>query len=639
MCGIGGLILTPPGPVKAEWMERMLQHLEHRGPDDCGWLSFWKGKLTLGREVRDDVVGDLVFLHRRLSVLDLSKAGSQPMGTPDRKYWIVFNGEIYNYRELRKDLEALGHEFQSRTDTEVLLAAFTEWGPSSLHRLVGMFAFAILDVKARKIFLARDCFGIKPLYYAYWQDGFAFASEIPPLLALPGIDRSANAARLYEYLRENITDYGDQTLLAHVKQLPAAHFMEVSLDNPWSMQPRRYWQIDLTHKADLSFDDAADELRALFLESVQLHLRSDVPVGAALSGGIDSSSIVAAMRQLDPTLEIHTFSYIADDQAISEERWVDLLGKAARLVVHKVRLTPEELLTDLDQLIGVQGEPFGSTSMYAQWRIFRAAQEAGVKVMLDGQGADELLGGYPYYRFAQISSLLRQGRWGQASELGRFVAGQPTGGIRTVVPAVASYFAPTALKKSAKRLIGKAPTWLNAAWFNGRALERSSLSDTDRNEMLRHVLHHTLTKASLPQLLRYEDRNSMAFSIESRVPFLTPGLAKFLLGLPGHYIIASSGTTKAVFRQAMRGIVPDAILDRRDKMGFPTPEKNLLLSLAPSIERIFKSEAAGEIQALNMSEVRREWKNIVHGSEALDARVWRWVNVILWVEKFAVVAA
>jgi asparagine synthase (glutamine-hydrolysing) len=584
--------------------------------------------------MQHDLVAEVMLLHRRLSILDLTSAGRQPMGTPDGRYWIVFNGEIYNYLELRKELEELGHRFHTRTDTEVLLASFVEWGSSCLNRLIGMFAFAILDIGGRKLFLARDGFGIKPLYYANWQDGFAFASEIPPLLQLPGIDRTVNAARFYGYLRYGMTDYGEETLFEHVRQLPPAHYLEVLVDQPWSMQPERYWQIDLTQKTDLSFQDAADALRDHFVDSVRLHLRSDVPVGAALSGGIDSSSIVSVMRHLDPGLEIHAFSYIADDPAISEESWVDIVGRASRLTVHKVWVTPEELLSDLRHLITAQGEPFGSTSMYAQWRVFQAARETGIKVMLDGQGADELLGGYPYYRFAQLSSFLRQGRWGKALELGRYTSGLTPTGLRSTVLAIASYFLPTVLKKCAKGLVNNVPTWLNAAWFNDRAYEMSGLSYTDRRETLRQVLHETVTKSSLPQLLRYEDRNSMAFSIESRVPFLTSNLAQFLLGLPGHYVIASSGTTKAVFRQAMRGIVPDAILDRKDKVGFPTPEKKLLFCLAPAIERIFNSEAAREIRALNVGEIQREWNTILHGSEGFDARVWRWVNAILWVEKY-----
>lgn len=639
MCGIAGLLLYPPGPVKAEWVQGLLHHLAHRGPDDRGWFSFFRGDVSVGQETPRDRIAELLLVHRRLSILDLSEAGRQPMVSPDGRYWIVFNGEIYNYLELRSELEALGKRFRSRSDTEVLLAAFVAWGTEALNRLVGMFAFAIFDRQTRRLVLGRDHFGIKPLYYAYWQDGFAFASEIPALLALPGVGRSVNAQRLYEYLRSGITDYGDQTLFAQVRQVPAAHYMEVSLDNPRSVQPIRYWQIDLDYTAALSFDEAAENLRDLFLESVRLHLRSDVAVGAALSGGIDSSAIVAAMRLLDPTLEIHTFSYVADEPAISEERWVDLLGGAVKATIHKVRPTPEELAADVDHLIRVQGEPFVSTSMYAQYRVFQRAQEVGIKVMLDGQGADELLGGYPIYRIAYIRSLLRQRQWGTALKLWRDSSTPPVGGFWWVTPQVLGGFIPRRFKNHLRQLVKKelAPAWLNTSWFQEHGVEPSSATDSDGRETLKHMLCRTLTETSLPQLLRYEDRNSMAFSIESRVPFLTHSLARFILALPEEYIVASNGTTKAVFREAMRGIVPDAILDRKDKKGFPTTQKQWLLSAAMQVERIlYKSETAMQIPALNLSKVQSEWQKIVQGAEEFDSRVWRWVNFILWVEKFAV---
>lgn len=638
MCGIGGLILTPPGPIKPEWMHAFFQDLAHRGPDDSGWLSLHRGKICQGRDVQHDLVAEMLLIHRRLSILDLTEAGHQPMGTPDGRYWIVFNGEIYNYVELREELRALGHRFRSHSDTEVLLAAYQQWGREALTRLVGMFAFAILDVQARRLFLARDFFGIKPLYYAFWQEGLAFASEIKPLLELPGVSRDVNPQRLYDYLCSGITDHGADTLFADIKQLPAAYYMEVPLDHSQAARPMRYWSINLAETSDLSFEEAAKQLRDLFLESVRLHLRSDVPVGAALSGGIDSSSIVGAMRLIDPKLEIHTFSYIADAPGISEERWVDIVGRAARVVVHKIKVTSDELVADLDHLIGVQGEPFGSTSMYAQWRVFQAARKAGIKVMLDGQGADELLGGYPNYRIAQISSFLRRGRLAPATELWRYTSTLPGNGFSSLLPRVIKLLVPTTLKNPLRRLLKQDtfPAWLNASWFHEHHVEDSSVSYAEGKEVLKHILYHTLTQTSLPQLLRYEDRNSMAFSIESRVPFLTPALSKLLLALPEHYIVAADGTSKAIFRHAMRGIVPDAILDRTDKLGFPTPETNWLLSIRPCVERVLKDRTGTQIHALNLREIQRIWEQVVNGSRQLDSHVWRWVNLILWVQKFSV---
>ena len=528
MCGIAGLVMVPSRTVRSEQVRSLLQHLEHRGPDDSGWLSLFRGKVCLNRRITRDFSADAVLVHRRLSILDLTSAGRQPMATHDGRYYIVFNGEIYNYLELRKELKILGHRFRSRSDTEVLLAAYVQWGREALNRLVGMFALAILDIEARKLFLARDFFGIKPLYYTYWRDGFAFASEIKPLLELPGVNRRVNPQRLYEYLRFGITDRGAETLITDIKQLPAAYYMELSLDKPEAAHPVRYWQVDFSQRAELSFDEAAKRLQELFLENVRLHLRSDVPIGAALSGGIDSSSIVMAMRHLEPDIDIHTFSFVADDPRISEERWVDLVGQAANATVHKVTFNPDELVKDLDALVGSQEEAFGSTNIYAQRRVFRQAHEAGIKVMMDGQGADELLGGYHYYIAARLGSLLRQGRWTEGLRLVRNASTLPGVGMLWLCLRAMDFLMPSSLQVHMRRLVKKdlVPSWLNLKWFQEHGVEMRSNSYTSGKEVLTDSLYQDLAMLSLPSLLRYEDRNSMAFSIESRVPFLDSKVGK-----------------------------------------------------------------------------------------------------------------
>ena len=638
MCGLAGLVLVPPGPVKSEWLERMLDQLTHRGPDDGGWTAFFRGQISAGHSVPADLMADAVLIHRRLSILDLSHAARQPMPSADRRYWIVFNGEIYNYLELRTELEALGHVFSSRSDTEVLLVALATWGTDALRRLVGMFALAFLDRRTRRLLLARDPFGIKPLYYARWQDGFAFASEIPTLLELPGIDRAPNPRRLYGYLRSGATDHGDETFFDTIRQLPAAHYADVSLDEPWDVEPTRYWQLAWAEKSDLSFDAAAETLRDLFLENIRLHLRSDVPVGAALSGGIDSSSIVSAMRLLCPKLELHAVSYIAEDRGLSEETWVDVVAKAAGVLVHKVKVSSTELFTDLNRLIARQGEPFPSTSIYAQWRVFQAAREAGIKVMLDGQGADELLGGYPIYRIAQIRAFLRRGEWSKALELWRYAMSPAAEGLSWVTPRVFAEFVPGRMKDAIRQLVrgDVTPEWLDETWFRDRGWERTPDPPGASTHVLTQTLHRTLTETSLPQLLRYEDRNSMAFSIESRVPFLTPNLAQFIFALPEEYLIAPNGTTKAVFRQAMRGIVPDMILDRKDKKGFPTPQDQWLTTRQDTVTAILNSDAAERVPGLHRDAMRSEWQAVVRGAKPAGGHLWRWINLIVWTEQFAV---
>jgi asparagine synthase (glutamine-hydrolysing) len=617
-----------------------LRLLDHRGPDDAGFLLYSsQGGVTAGREWSDQACqAEVALVHRRLSILDLTEAGWQPMSSPDGRYHIVFNGEIYNFIELRQTLETLGHRFHSRCDTEVLLAAYAQWGREALPRLIGMFAFVILDVQERRLFLVRDFFGIKPLYYAFTDHGFAVASEMKVLLELTNCRRLVNPSRLLTYLRYGNTDFGGETLLCDIKQLPRACHLEVSLDDLAPSEPVPYWKLDLHLTRGISFQEAARHLRELFLESVQLHLRSDVPVGTALSGGIDSSAIVGAMRLLGGhNLEIHTFSYIADDPAVSEERWIDLAAAAAGAVVHKVRLTPQNLAGDLERLVYVQDEPFGSTTIYAQHGVFRLAQQAGVKVMLDGQGADEILAGYGWYLAARLASLIRQKRWFQAIRFYRRAAELHDMSGRRLLALTGEFLVPLPLHRPVRRLIGRdlIPAWMNGDWFRAHGVKPEIMDHTKAREVLKACLVWGLTTQSLPHLLRYEDRNSMAFSIESRVPFLTPKLVEFVLSLPEEHLLAADGTSKAVFREAMRGIVPDDILRRRDKIGFATPERYWLSMLEPWVRRTLRSETAMQVPVLNMIEVEKEWQGF-KTRDGSDTTPWRWLNLIEWVRRFEV---
>ncbi len=654
MCGILGVWHAGTKLVDLGRVRHATTLLRHRGPDDEGFLlaNTATGRTapcggtdtdpSLDLSPLEALVGqpfNLAFGFRRLSILDLSAAGHQPMASSDGRFWIVFNGEIYNYLELRAELISYGYEFRTGTDTEVILAAYQQWGARCLLRFCGMWAFGIWDRQENRLFLARDHFGIKPLYYTQSQDGFAFASEIKALLALPGVSRRVNPQRLYDYLRYGLTDHASETLFSEICQLPPAHYLEIPLDRPYAARPVRYWQIDLGKRTELSFEEAAAHLRELFLENIALHLRSDVPVGAALSGGIDSSAIVTAMRHLQgQSLEFHTFSYIANEASINEERWVDCVNQAAAAEAHKVRTEPHDLVADLDHLIATQDEPFGSTSMYAQYRVFRLAHDAGIKVMLDGQGADELLGGYRSFLAVRFASLLRQGQWIEGGQFMREALKLPGTNLATMVVQAGALVLPRGVKKPFRRLVNEdlIPPWLDAAWFTARGVGLYPFPPNTNSEALRENLYHTLTETSVPMLLRYEDRNSMASSIESRVPFLTPALASFVFCLPENYIIAPDGTSKAVFRKAMRGIVPDTVLDRNDKVGFATPEHEWLTVLRPWVEAVLDSEAAAEIPALRSRGVKEEWQAVLSGRTRFDWRVWRWINLIRWSEQNAV---
>lgn len=637
MCGIAGLISNSTTTIAKETINCFLNKLEHRGPDDQGMLIFNQNNIKRGKLALEDTEAEVILLHRRLSILDLSDAGSQPMSSLDGCYHIVFNGEIYNYIELRSELQNEGYTFHSHSDTEVLLCAYRHWGVDCLNRLVGMFAFAILDTQKRQVFLARDFFGIKPLYYTFWQGGFAFSSEIPPLLELSGVSRSVNPQTLHNYLRFGITDRGQDTLFADIKQLASAFYVEIQLDYPKVFEPVCYWQVDLNQPIEISFEDASHQLRELFLNNVKLHLRSDVPVGTALSGGIDSSAIVMAMRYLEPNLDLHTFSYIADDPLLSEECYIDIIGKSANAIMHKIQPSSEELLADLKHLIEVQGEPFGNTSIYAQHCVFRLASEAGIKVMLDGQGADEILGGYFSYKGARLASLLRQQQWKKAYQFSRTASAIPGMGSLLLTQWTISYILSPRIQIVGRRLAGKdlTPSWLNRSWFQKHQTIPMLFDYTQSYAILRESLLDSVTN-TLPCLLRFEDRNSMAFSIESRVPFLTPALVSFMLNLPDDYIIAPDGMSKSVFRSAMKGIVPDSVLQRKDKIGFATTESQWLMALKEWVDTVLDSEVAKETPVLNLEQLKHDWNLCLQGRKSYQTNIWKAINLIEWTRQFAI---
>jgi asparagine synthase (glutamine-hydrolysing) len=556
------------------------------------------------------------------------------MSTADGRYHIVFNGEIYNYVELRRELEAAGTQFRSHSDTEVLLAAFIKWGPQCLKRLVGMFAFAVFDYSARELFLARDFFGIKPFYYTEWQRGLAFASEIKGLLTLPGVSRSAHPQRLYSYLKAGKSDGGESTLFQCIRQLPPGHFIKLAIGETSWPQPQQYWSPQLREDLDLSFDEAALKLKELFLQSVSLHLRSDVPVGACLSGGIDSSAIVQSMRQIGGAgLDLHTFTYADPDPILGEEKWADLVNQNTGAHAHKIRLAPEHLAEDFEALIASQDEPFLSTSIYAQYCVFRAARQAGIIVMLDGQGADEMLAGYRHFIGVRAASLVRNGRCIQAARLLRAARRLPDVTTRRLARSLTGALLPAALHRRAHHFLDgeEEAKWLNSDWFRSRnVVGLPPPTNGAGPQLLKKALHESLVESSLPALLRFEDRNSMASSIESRVPFLTPAIVEFVFSLPENYIVGADGTSKSVFRAAMRGIVPDPILNRRDKLGFVTQEKQWLLQLRPWVQQVLCSDAAQRIPVFRTGKLAQAFAQPKSNGSASESRLWRWLNLIEW---------
>lgn len=626
MCGILGGVWKQANISLDSRVKAALLTIQHRGPNDSGY------------EFTPTDDGCIVLAHTRLSIIDLSSAGHQPMHSKDGRYSLVFNGEIYNYKELRRELEAAGYKFRSDSDTEVLLVAWQHWREASLARLIGMFAFVIYDHIGGTIFCVRDAFGIKPFFYACEGNDFLFASELPAIKELKQGKVVLNWQRAYDYLVHGDYDTNEETFFKDVFHLPPGHIIRFEMRSGRMSDPEPWYVPQLQERTDLSFAAAADELRERFLESIRLHLRSDVPVGAALSGGLDSSAVVCAMRYVEPDMPIHTFSYIAQGSTISEEYWADQINQHVGAHANKVVVSPSELIQDLDDMIRIQGEPFGSTSIYAQYRVYQLARNSGVTVTLDGQGADEMLAGYSGYPGQRIRSMVERGEyaralgflnqwskwpgrslaWGVGSTLGQFTSGRVNDFLRTL---------------DGRKNV---PAWLDGEVLaDGGVQCNNSRRDCEiqlQGRRLTSELATSLHHRGLQHLLRHGDRNSMRFSIESRVPFLTTELTEFLLSLPENYLISDGGETKHIFRAAMRGIVPDQSLDRRDKIGFQTPEQDMLLSNASTIRRWLEVDLG--LPFLKSRSLLMKFDSVVSGESKFTAEIWRWTNFYRWYMRF-----
>lgn len=628
MCGFTGYF-TSSGQVPSSVLKASLDAIAHRGPDDEGINYF------------ETANGTLCLAHRRLSIIDLSANGHQPFFDHSGRYVMVFNGEVYNYKELRSELERSGISFRTNTDTEVLLEAWKFWGDTCWPKLVGMFSVVIFDQEQQRLLLVRDAFGIKPLYY--WKDPNAifFASEIPALIKLLPSKPYLNLQRAVEYLVYDNYDNDEYTFFEGVYQILPGHLLDLDLTNLiQSESPKSWWTPEIAEKSNLSFADAREQLRELFLQSVRLHLRSDVPVGAALSGGVDSSAVVCAMRYLEPDMPIHTFTYVAGSEKLNEEHWADLVNNRVNAKVNKVFVNTEELVTDLTDLIRTQGEPFSGTSIYAQYRIFKRAKEQGITVSLDGQGADELLGGYYGYPDRRIQSFMASNEWLRAINFSKQWGNRlERSALEPWQHAIATRM-PDKMKQTMSKIFGKVeiPEWLNENVLNEQGVH---LNMPNRNRMvwskdrkLMEQLANELVGLRIPRLLRYADRNAMRFSIESRVPFLTIELADFMYGLPESYLVSDKAESKYIFREAMRGIVPNEILDRKDKIGFETPERELIKKMGGTFNEHLST--MGSAPFLNKGLLSKQYNKSFFDSPSPNSRHWRLMNLVIWMDLFDV---
>ena len=585
-------------------LRAMSAAIAHRGPDDENYYTSPNVSLA----------------YRRLAIIDREK-GNQPIFNEDGTKVIVYNGEVYNFRKLRERIEA-NHTFKTNSDTEVILHLYEEYGEEAIAQLNGMFAFAIYDSQADRLLLARDRFGIKPLYYLVEDGRLLFASEIKALLHYKRPD--PNEEQIYQYLVYRLHDHNEETFFSGIKRLLPGTLLtyeggEVAI--------KRYWEPSFESAVDLSEAELSERFERLFVDSVRSQLVGEVPIGSCLSGGLDSSSIVAAISRLIgesiPERAVigerqKTFSAVFPGEVNDETAFIDRL--TADVEVEQQLITPQraDLWPELEKIVYHQDEPFVSTGLFAQWEVMKAASQK-VTVLLDGQGADELLAGYTPYYFVYLRQLLKERRLFRFAK--EFV-------MSLDILLFASF-------EQIKRRLGMAKAIDPETLLAGSFAERSRTPPpmVPCKDDLNKRLWEDISVRSLPPLLRYEDKNSMAFSIESRVPFLDNDLVDFILALPPSLKI-KNGWSKYIMRRAMRDYLPGKIRNRRWKVGFTTPETSWMRAEKDRVLEIFASSSFRSRPYFDVEKVREAFEWFVEGKTNESLVFWRILNVELWLRVF-----
>jgi len=603
MCGICGTINFNKQPVQETLIRNMMQKMKHRGPDDEGVFI-------------DNNVG---FGFVRLSILDLSPAGHQPMFSHDNRFVVVFNGEIYNYIEIRNELKTK-YTFKSGTDTEVLLAAYQEWGKACLDKFNGMFAFVIYDTKTKEVFGARDRYGVKPFYFYQDNERFVFASEIKSILPL--VNREANDKIIYDYLLFNRTDHTEETFFRDIKKLQHGHYFRI-----------KGGKIDLFKWYNLSEKInnrylSPEEYRKLFKDSLKLRLRADVPVGVSLSGGIDSSSIVASLIKDFNLHHLNTFSAVYGKEESSDES--DFIDEFKSIVknMHYTHPDADTFFNDFDSFIDAHNEPVPDIGPYAQYKVMELASKH-VTVTLDGQGADEQLAGYHNFFSIYYLELLRKLK------------------LLTLICENIQY-----LKKHKRLVIYNYLVYyilplgfqnrINRRLFPSVSIEfifaHKLRSNISKNLYAPKSLNESLfqhMEYKLEHLLRWEDLNAMHFSIESRVPFLDYRLVEATLSTPAEQKIYK-GETKHLLRVALQDILPDKITQRKDKKGFSNPRDKWFRTaqFQKYIFELINSESFKNRGYFDSAVANTQYKKHLEGKTDSSKEIWEWINLEVWSRKF-----
>lgn len=611
MCGIAGVV-GPDAHLSVSVIRGMNHVQRHRGPDGNGVF------------VSDDVALGSV----RLAIVDPTPVGEQPMSTENERFTIVHNGEVFNYVELREELKGAA-QFRSQTDTEVILRAFEKWGPACVDRLVGMFSFAIWDRKERSLFCARDRFGVKPFYYVLHQGCVWFASEIKSLLAA-GVPRVPRVSVIREYLSKGIYDHGTDTFFEGIQSLAPGCSLLLRPDAA-PVTRRYYWLPDHVDPFEPADDAAVTvRLRELLDDTIRLSLRADVKIGISLSGGLDSSVLLGLVDRVSDTPEnLEGFTCIYSDERYSERRWVEIMARATQRHVTFSLLEPEDFWNALGAVSWFQDEPFGGVPNVSWVGLYLATKQRGVKVLLDGHGLDDILGGYRSHHVAYLADCSEHGSGPSFDgEFEAYLSGWGISreqGLRDVRQALLN---DTVLALDAT--IPVRPDCLSndlRSEASAEAAFATPFSTRVKNQMYRGLMH-----TKVPRTLRFLDHGSMMFSRELRVPFLDHRLVEFCFSLSDRQYIRN-GLTKYALREATADVVPSEVR-LAPKRSVVAPQREWLRILQPQIEELFASGSFASRGILDPARVKTAYREYCGGNMSNSFYVWQWINLEMWFRTF-----
>ena len=649
MCGISGIVVFKEDERLHRHIFKMNEILQHRGSDDEGYAFFSDDSIDeyFGDRTPKNVVethsrlahkstfnsnkSKVALSHNRLSIIDVSEKGHQPMSDFSKRYWITFNGEIYNYTTVRDELKQLGHAFLSNTDTEVVLLAYKQWGAECVQKFNGMWAFAIFDRDKQTLFLSRDRFGVKPLYYRLEENFLCFASEQKALYHIEGCKNEINHQAVFHYLSMGLVEALPEGFVKNIFEVKPAHTVLVDVKNQ-SIQSQCYYDLAFKNEWDFFSQSKANkhihQLEFLVKRSVARRLQSDVQVGSCLSGGIDSSAVVGFVNQLlkeggansiGEQQKVFTSCFKNDE--IDEEKWAKIVVDSTQTEWHKTYPSSADFIKDFKDIVYYQDVPFFSSSTYAQYRVMKLANEQGIKVTLDGQGADELFVGYAEFYSSYLCNAFR--RFDVASITNNF----DTSYLSFPFKFLLAKWLPKSIIESQFKNQNIEFSYINTSFWNQHKSELYRLKH-NFNPNLNSFLWHHLTGEKFKNLLRTADRNSMRFSVESRMPFADDiELIEYVFNVSASYKIRNKNT-KYLLREAVKNILPKPIYERKDKIGFAAPEQRWFKEQAKQLLEFIPNE---NDEFVNWKDVRANWDVLVNSAQKTSTtKLWRLINFAVW---------